>query len=41
MRPVGNESFLPLRDEPKETRDGADLAREEVAQEATSGKERA
>ena len=30
MRPPDTEPFLPLRDEPKDTKDGADLAREQV-----------
>src|SRR3954452_6859732 len=30
MRPPDAEPFLPLREEPKDTKDGADLAREEV-----------
>jgi membrane protein len=33
MRPVDAEPFLPPRDEPKEKKDGADLAREQVAEE--------
>jgi membrane protein len=32
MRPVDAEPFLPLREEPKETKDGGDLAREQVAE---------
>jgi membrane protein len=33
MRPVDAEPFLPTRDEPKDTKDGADLAREQVQEE--------
>ena len=40
MRPVDKEPFLPLRDEPKEKKDGADLAREEAAEERKRDRER-
>src|SRR3954447_15057681 len=33
MRPVDAEPFLPPRDEPKDTKDGADLAREQVEED--------
>jgi membrane protein len=32
MRPVDAEPFLPLREQPKETKDGGDMAREQVAE---------
>jgi membrane protein len=32
MRPVDTEPFLPPREEPKDTKDGGDLAREQVAE---------
>src|SRR3712207_2679346 len=32
MRPVDAEPFLPPREKPKETKDGADLAREQLAE---------
>jgi membrane protein len=41
MRPVDKEPFLPVRDEPKDSKDGSDLAREEIAEERKLQRERA
>jgi membrane protein len=39
MRPGDEEPFLPLREEPKDSKDGADLAREEVEEKAREAKQ--
>jgi membrane protein len=39
MRPVDAEPFLPLREEPKDSKDGAEMAREEAEEKARAAKQ--